>query len=260
MEIFNTYNEDKMKYPIIITIPHGGTEIPIEIKERFEKSKAIIANNDWFLKELYDFLIDMDLTILSANYSRYVVDLNRIITEPIIGEDYNKCTIYGKNTWENNLYEKLPTQEECEKRIEEYYNPYHKKLQELIDKKLKKFNRVLIIDLHSGGSSTGDKNICLGNANWEISDRDEIEKLKTALESVGYTVNLNTPFTGGKVLRKYHKEDNRIHCILFELNYNQYIRESYIGEEEIKEYDEELFNNTKNKLKLAFEKFLVQQK
>lgn len=256
MEIYNIYNENKMKYPIIINIPHSGIEIPKEIKQQYVNPKPIIANNDWFLKELYNFLIDMDITIISANYSRYVVDLNRIITDPIIEENYNKCTIYSKTTWGKDLYNKLPTKNECEARLEKYYYPYHNKLKELINKKLDIYNKVLIIDLHSGFSSTGEKDICLANANGEMSSKESLENLKKELEKVGYTVNINNPVTGGKILRKYHNEDNRIECILFELNYKKYIRDTYIGEEEIKEYDEKLFKDAQRKLKLTFERYL----
>ena len=256
MEIYNVYNENKMKYPIIINIPHSGIKIPREIMKKYSNPKPIIANNDWFLKELYSFFIDMEVTIISANYSRYVVDLNRIITEPIIGDNYNKCTIYSKTTWGKDLYNKIPTKIECEERLEKYYYPYHNKLKELIDKKLEIYDKVLIIDLHSGFSSTGEKDICLANANGELSSNQLIEKLKKELEQVKFTVNMNNPVTGGKILKKYHNEDNRIECILMELNYKKYIRDTYIGEEEIKEYDENLFKNTQRKLKLAFEKYL----
>lgn len=256
MEIYNTYNENKMKYPIIINIPHSGTEIPKEIQQQYVNPKPIIANNDWFLKELYCFLIEMEVTLISANYSRYVVDLNRIVTEQIIGDDYNKCTIYSKTTWGKDLYNKLPNKIECEQRLEKYYYPYHDKLKELIDKKLEIYDKVLIIDLHSGFSSTGEKDICLGNANGEMSDNKKIEDLKRELKQAKFTVNINKPVTGGKILRKYHNEDNRIECILFELNYKKYIKDTYIGEEEIKEYDEKIFKDAQRKLKLAFERYL----
>ena len=86
----------------------------------FVEPKPIIANNDWFLKELYAFTEDMGITSLSANYSRYVIDLNRILTDPIIGDDYNKYTIYSKTTWKKDLYKKMPNESECKKRIEKY--------------------------------------------------------------------------------------------------------------------------------------------
>lgn len=260
MQIYNLYNEHEMEYPIIINIPHSGTIIPEEIKEKFIKPEPTISNNDWFLKELYDFLIDEKLTILSANYSRYVVDLNRIITNPIIGQDYNKYTIYSKTIWNKKLYNEIPSIEECKKRIETYYNPYHSKLKELINEKLKVFNKILIIDLHSGLSSTGEKDICLGNAKNEMSEIKTIELLKQNLEKVGYTVGLNKPMTGGKVLRKYHKENNNIECILFELNFNVYIREGFIGDEEVKEYNKEKFKKAKENLKKAFKTYLKEYK
>lgn len=256
MNIYNVYNENTNKYPIIINIPHSGTKIPEDIRKKFKKPEPIIANNDWFLKELYDFLIDMELSILSANYSRYVVDLNRIITDPLIGDDYNKYTIYKKTTWKKELYEEIPTQEQCEERLDKYYYPYHKKLSEMINKKLETFEKILILDLHSGYSSTGDKDICLGNANGEMSEENTINKFKKCLEEVGYTVNLNNPCTGGKVLRKYHKENNKIECMIFELNYTKYIKQEYCGEEEVEDYNQELFKTAKLKLKQAFEHFI----
>lgn len=216
----------------------------------------ILANNDWFLNELYDFLINMDVTILSANYSRYVVDLNRIITEPVMGEDYNKSTIYSKTIWGKDLYKQLPNEDEIEKRLRTYYYPYHNKLKELIDIKLKQFGKVFIIDLHSGYSSTGDKDICLGNANNEMANIAKVEKFKSCLENVGYTVGINKPVTGGKVLRQYHKNNCNIECMIFELNFKKYIEDKVIDEEEVTKYDAKLFNDAKQRLKKVFEEYL----
>lgn len=256
MELYNIYNENSMKYPIIANLPHSGIKVPNKIREKFVTPAPILANTDWFLNELYDFLIEKNVTMLSANYSRYVVDLNRIITNPIIGDNYNKCTIYGKTTWKKDLYKQYPSHEECLKRIEEYYMPYHLKLEELINDKLKKFEKVLILDLHSGYSSTGDKDICLGTANNTMCDINLVQNLKKALEDVEYSVNLNNPMTGGKVLRNYHSENINVQCILFEINYKKYIKEEYSGEEEITEYNKELFEDAKHRLEKAFEVFL----
>lgn len=198
----------------------------------------------------------MDVTILSANYSRYVVDLNRIITDPVMGEDYNKYTIYTKTIWGRDLYKELPNENEVERRLKKYYYPYHNKLEELIDIKLKEFGKVFIIDLHSGYSSTGDKDICLGNANNEMADIKRVEEFKSYLKNVGYTVGINKPVTGGKVLRKYHQNNTNIECMIFELNFRKYIEDRKIGEEAVLTYDKQLFNDAKHRLKKAFEEYL----
>lgn len=259
MELYNCFNEKINKYPIIINLPHSGTYIPINISQKFITPHPIIANNDWFLQNLYDFLKDMKLTILEANYSRYVVDLNRIITTPLIGDDYNKYTIYSKTTWKKELYKTIPSHSECEERIKKYYIPYHNKLKELIEFKKQKFDKILLLDLHSGYSSTGEKDICLGNANGKMSDDTTISKLQKILEKERYSVNINTPCTGGKVLRKYHEENKNLECILFELNYKNYIKKEYSGEEEIKTYNIELFQQTQKKLKRVFKNFLKEK-
>ena len=64
--------------PIIISIPHCGTEIPSEIKEDYIPSQAeSLDDTDWFLQQLYDFAPDLGITIVYARYSRWVIDLNR---------------------------------------------------------------------------------------------------------------------------------------------------------------------------------------
>jgi len=64
--------------PILISIPHCGTEFPEELKEQYNP-KLIKApdDTDWFVQQLYDFAPSMGMTMVSAKYSRWVIDLNR---------------------------------------------------------------------------------------------------------------------------------------------------------------------------------------
>ncbi|MFS8961997.1 N-formylglutamate amidohydrolase [Lactobacillus delbrueckii] len=38
---------------------------------------AVLANTDWFLRELYDFLPGRGFTVLENNLNRYLIDPNR---------------------------------------------------------------------------------------------------------------------------------------------------------------------------------------
>ena len=74
MDLLNIINPQKHNYPVIVSIPHSGTFVPIDIRDKMLPN-VILSNTDWFLKELYSFLETMDITTISSNISRYVVDL-----------------------------------------------------------------------------------------------------------------------------------------------------------------------------------------
>ena len=61
----------------MISNPHSGVFIPPEIAERMTKSGLERRDTDWFLTRLYDLPAIESAAMISANTSRYVVDLNR---------------------------------------------------------------------------------------------------------------------------------------------------------------------------------------
>ena len=63
--------------PLVVSMPHVGLEVPDAIRARFTEAAAPLPDTDWHVDRLYDFLDDLDATVIAANYSRYVIDLNR---------------------------------------------------------------------------------------------------------------------------------------------------------------------------------------
>ncbi len=88
---------------IIASIPHGSSQITPEILAS-KKPEIVLSNNDWFLNELYNFLERLNITTVSANYSRYVIDVNRDISLRNHAEDYTKSLVYQKSTFGRDLY------------------------------------------------------------------------------------------------------------------------------------------------------------
>ncbi len=70
MELFQVYNVDNKRYPVIVNIPHSGRYIPAEIRENFNTG-ITLPNMDWYLDFLYGFFKIMGVTMIVANYSRY---------------------------------------------------------------------------------------------------------------------------------------------------------------------------------------------
>ena len=63
--------------PLLISLPHVGTELPAELAARMADRAQAVEDTDWHLERLYRFARAMGAGLLVPRYSRYVVDLNR---------------------------------------------------------------------------------------------------------------------------------------------------------------------------------------
>ena len=142
-------NDRDNKLPFVISIPHSGLYITKEMNDKLNDN-VILSNSDWYLKELYSFLEELGFTIVINNINRYTIDPNR---ELILnnGDNYTSSIVYTKNTFSKNMYKNIPDEKEIQDRINKYYKTYHDELQKQINRKLKVFDKVILIDLHSFG-------------------------------------------------------------------------------------------------------------
>jgi N-formylglutamate deformylase len=78
MELFKIHTPLVQPVPLIANLPHSGMFIPQNIAAQFTPYiLQLLPNTDWHLDKLYNFLPSLGITVLQANYSRYIVDLNR---------------------------------------------------------------------------------------------------------------------------------------------------------------------------------------
>ena len=148
---------------MLANLPHSGTYVPHSIDKRFKQNpKPVLANMDWHLEKLYDFLPELGITLFQATHSRYIVDLNRSLQPPLFGP-HESCVTYEDNTWRKPLYDMPLNQGEIEERINKYYHPYHRRLQRILDGLIRDFQQVYLIDLHSFGIGYPNVDICFGD-------------------------------------------------------------------------------------------------
>jgi N-formylglutamate amidohydrolase len=65
--------------PLLVSIPHAGTQIPADIAASMTPIAREVDDTDWHLERLYAFAAEMGASILMPANSRYVIDLNRPI-------------------------------------------------------------------------------------------------------------------------------------------------------------------------------------
>lgn len=237
---------------IIASIPHGSSRVTEEMKKMM-KDKAILTNNDWFLNELYSFLIELDITSLSADYSRYVIDVNRSLEKKLHMGSYSKSLVYMKTTFNKNIYEMPLSMEEIENRINDIYLPYHHLLRNEINRILKKMNKVYLFDLHSFyAQSTAD--VVLGTREGNTCSQRFLDVVYRAFTSEDFKVKIDEEgLRGGYIVSQYSTIDG-VEAIQVELRYTTYIENRFYGEEELIEKNDVLFNSTRERLKRVFAK------
>lgn len=259
MEPFKLHEAQGDLTPIIVSVPHSGTDFPDEVKEEFNPSLIQRPDDtDWFVDQLYDFVPSLGITLISAVYSRWVIDLNRdpqskpLYTDGrIITALCPTTTFLGEPLYHDNRKDVDPT--EVKRRLDLYYYPYHKKIQSLLDERKKRFGKVLLWDCHSIRQivPTIQKekfpDLILGDADEQSASKTIIQTALTSLSSGKYSVNHNSPFKGGTITRSFGKPQENQHALQLEM-----CKVHYMDDAEI-HYHKERSSEMRRLLRATFE-------
>lgn len=224
------------RVPILLSVPHCGTNFPQELKDDYVPDMmAAPDDTDWFVDQLYGFAPQMGITMITANYSRWVIDLNR---NPESRPLYNDgriitglCTttdFHGKDIYKQNI----PDDEEVGRRLELYYQPYYEKAQELLDGLKAEFGQVLLWDAHSIRQYVPTireekfPDMILGSVDQTSASRNLITTALRGLGQGNYELKHNTPFKGGQITRTFGRPADGQHALQLEMNKILYMDDS----------------------------------
>ena len=217
---------------LIVSMPHTGTHVPEWLAPRLSAAARPLPDTDWHLERLYDFLDGINASVLVATHSRYVVDLNRPPDNAPLYPGRDTTGIVPLDTFHNEpvyLPGFPPSDEEVAKRVETYWHPYHRRLQQAIGDTKTRHGYALLWDAHSILSelprffSGKLPDLNLGTADGKSCGPGIGEAL---LESVtGYSAVLNGRFKGGYITRRYGDPANGVHAVQLELSQATYMDE-----------------------------------
>ena len=137
--------------PVILGLPHTGTDLPASIHTRLNANGLELADTDWHIHRLYAGLMP-DMTTVRAKFHRYVIDANR---------DPDGISLYpGQNTtglvpetdfdgeaiWKEG---KAPNRADIAARIRDFHALYHAALAAEIDRIKAIHGIVVVYDCHS---------------------------------------------------------------------------------------------------------------
>jgi N-formylglutamate deformylase len=183
---------------------------------------------------LYSFAPAMGITLLSANVSRWVIDLNRHPESKPLYTDGRVITGLCTTTdfLGNNIYQDNRTtvaEADVHKRVQLYYNPYHQKIQSTLQDLNAEFGKALLWDCHSirqlVPSIRTEKfpDWILGDADGTSASPGVIETTLKSFEASALKVSHNMPFKGGYITRAYGKPTENIHALQLEMTKVNYM-------------------------------------
>jgi len=264
MNPFNISQAKQNQVPILISVPHCGIDFPNELKDQYKSELASSPDDtDWFVDKLYDFAPSMGMTMISAVYSRWVIDLNRDPKSKPLYSDGRIITglCPTTNFLGDPLYNderEAVSDEEIKRRLDQYYFPYHMKIQELLNELKAKFGVVLLWDCHSIRQFVPTihnqkfPDLILGDADGTSADSLLSEIVLQKFRETNYSLQHNNPFKGGSITRHFGKPFGNQHALQLEMTKVNYMDDSE------RKYDGVRADKMREVLKGVFENLINQ--
>ena len=213
-----------IQLPVVLSIPHAGTFIPEDITAQLKQNLLPPDDTDWFVDTLYSFAFSLGIPVIKANYSRWVIDLNRNPDDTPLYNDKRvitalctTTTFTGENIYQDERIQVDANEVDC--RREEYFTPYHTALQQLLNEVKIQFGSVLLWDCHSicrfvpSIYPAAFPDLILGSADGTSASQDVIDKAVSLLSNSSYSFSHNFPFKGGHITRHYGKPQVHQHAL-----------------------------------------------
>jgi len=224
--------------PLLISIPHDGRKLMPGQAERMTRDGLAIPDTDWFVKDLYAFASDIGASVIAANYSRYVVDVNRPATDDAMYAGQLSTGLCPLQTFAgNDIYaagERVSAAEQ-EERIQKYWHPYHDGIQATLNRLKREFGYALLWDAHSIASEVPrlfpgvltDLNIGT-NGGASCGEACEAAVMQAA-ETPDFSSVSNGRFRGGFITRHYGVPEQGVQAIQLELSQRCYMDENNLS-------------------------------
>lgn len=221
--------------PLMISIPHLGTEIPEALRDTYTDDALTLADTDWHLDRLYAFASALGATVLGARVSRYVIDLNRPPNDESLYPGQTTTGLCPGETFRGDpLYRAgcAPDAHEKARRVAAYWQPYHATLEAELTRLRMRHGHVLLWDAHSIASvlprlfdgKLPDLNI--GTQDGRTAAPAVQAAVARAAAASPFTSVANGRFKGGYITRRFGEPARGVHAVQLEMCQSTYMNEA----------------------------------
>ncbi len=236
--------------PLLIDSPHSGRAYPAAFLAQTRlDARAIRRSEDAFVDDLVAGGHDVGAWVMTANFPRAFLDLNREPLEldprmfvghmPAGANTRSTRVAGGLGTIPRIVSEReeiyggpMPIGEALE-RVDTFHRPYHALLRQTLEEIRARFGAAILIDCHSmpstqrGGAET-KADMVLGDRLGDSCDLRLTDLVSALLRDAGYRVARNKPYAGGFITEHYGQPHRRIHALQIEISRALYMDEATI--------------------------------
>ena len=210
--------------PVILGLPHTGTFVPADIRDRLNDEGQKLRDTDWHVDRLYSGLLP-GATMVRATFHRYVIDANRDPSGQSLYPGQNTTGLVPLTDFDDQRIWKVePTEDDVAARCAAFHAPYHAALAAEIERVRAEHGVAILYDCHSIRShcpflferKLPDFNIGT-NEGLTCASEIEVAVQKICAKAAGYTHIVNGRFKGGWTTRHYGQPLDGVHAIQMEL-------------------------------------------
>lgn len=231
--------------PIVVEVPHAGLMLdPRSMAWLVAPIRAIGRDADLHVDRLVSDAPTLGATLLVANHSRYVCDLNRDTSEVDrlgvmgatgVGAPHGfiwRATSEGQPA----LCSPLPRAEH-QRRVEEYWSPYHARLEGILAELRAEFGYAVLLSLHSmpsrgktGSTDAGQlrADIVPGTRGHTTAHPSVIATTDVVAGRFGWSLRHDHPYRGGYTTGRYGRPTQGFHAIQVEISRGRYLDEQLL--------------------------------
>lgn len=225
---------DKGESPLILCLPHSGTDIPPTVEKRMNATGRLQTDISWRLETVLDFNKRLDATVIRSTVSRYVIDVDQPPEPPEDPEADPLKALCPVTTLDSKRIYQLdeePGPTEIEQRSLLFYYPFHATLAREIERLRGMHETVVVIDCRSmrskikGVIDTELPTLSLGTVERASCHPDLTRTFADTFSGkAGFSLATDDIFKGGYIAQVYGQPDIGIHVMTMVIAQRAYLR------------------------------------
>ena len=221
--------------PLLLCMPHTGTEIPPEIEERLVSAWLARKDTDWWIERLYEFASDLGASVVRTSVSRSVIDCNRDPSCASLYPGQATTDLCPTTTFDGEMLYRAgaaPQAPEIAARRGEYFEPYHRAIAGEIARLRASHPLIVLYDCHSIRSAvprlfTGTlPHFNIGTFAGASCAPELTARIERVCDRGPFSRVTNGRFKGGYTTRHYGRPQEGVHAVQMELACRGYLRET----------------------------------
>lgn len=218
--------------PLLISAPHVGLGVPDAIAATLTARGRELIDTDWDADRLYPFADALGASVLRAQWSRYVVDLNRDPSGASLYPGARTTGLCATETFDGDpIYEPgaEPDAAAIAARRIRYFEPYHAALRDELARIAGVHGYAVLLDAHSIRSPLpllfeGElPDVNVGTNSGRSCRPESVDAVVSAVAPSPYSVVVDGRFKGGYITRTYGDPDGGVQAIQLEINQSTYL-------------------------------------